>query len=100
VRLTALDRLARGAGLTRGRGGGRPAALPARSLRAPRFRSIGRASNGVPRSALGARAGGTDIWYTDCDGDIRPLVPALDTGAKFYDSTNMDQKDVAQLLCD
>jgi hypothetical protein len=27
-------------------------------------------------------------------------VPALDTGAKFYDSTNMDQKDVAQLLCD
>ena len=26
------------------------------------------------------RAAGIDIWYTDCDGDIRPILPAMMEG--------------------
>jgi hypothetical protein len=36
-----------------------------RDVVAPRYRRIGRK----------LRAAGIDLWYTDCDGDVRPLLP-------------------------
>jgi len=36
-----------------------------RDVGAPRYRRIGRK----------LRAAGIDLWYTDCDGDVRPLLP-------------------------
>ena len=41
-----------------------------RSVVTPRYKRIGRK----------LRAAGIDLWYTDCDGDVRPILPLMMEG--------------------